>query len=92
MESSADRWVIWDKPNARYFNEYKDAPRLFTRRLDAVRELRRHIKDHNWRVSYDMSRGVTESEWFIPFRQLSEEDDFEILPCKVTFAVEREEV
>jgi len=90
QSSSADRWVIWDKPKERFFHEHQDMPRLFIRRLDAVREMRRDIKDHNARIKYAKMSGRTESSsmWDTPFRDITEED-YDIIPCKVEVILER---
>jgi len=86
---SADRWAIWDKANDRFYQTHRGIPRTFTRKSSAVNSLRRHIRNHNWRYNYDVSRGLKNNEWVQPFRQLSEEDDYEVLPCVVVYTIER---
>ena len=87
MELSADRLILWDIANEKVLLERVDAPIIFTRRGDALSALRREIKRRNsWFRAAE--RGHATKDHIVPYREVTEED-FAILPCKVTFSIER---
>jgi len=67
--------------------DYKDALIVFTRKGDARARIRRDVMQHNRDFRYSQE-GYVRPDYVAPYREVTEED-FEIVPCTVTFTINR---